>query len=137
MPFFNQQWADLLCCSVCTGKFDITRLPCSLICNHTICTPCLLSFRDGSVTKCPLDQTEQNLAVKLLPVNTSMLLLQQLDCKHSSTVQDRLRICVQIFRDESARRDYLVALETLENLANLVANAEGNLSYLVLGWLVG
>jgi hypothetical protein len=125
MPFFSQQWGELLKCAVCTGRFDLIRLPCSLICSHTICVACLASFRDGNVTKCPMDQTDQKLAIGLLPVNTAMLELLQLDHQHCPAVQDRLRICMKIFREESWRRDYLFGLEKLEKLAAVVISTEG------------
>lgn len=73
MPIQAPQWTEFLTCPVCVNEFDGTlRAPISLGCSHTVCRACLSNLHRK---QCPFDQTNINIEIESLPVNTALLQL--------------------------------------------------------------
>lgn len=73
MPIQAPQWTEYLSCPVCCNSFDDKqRSPISLSCGHSICKGCLSNLHRK---QCPFDQTNINIDIENLPINSALVQL--------------------------------------------------------------
>lgn len=84
MPIQAPQWTEFLSCPVCCNSFDDKlRQPISLSCGHSICKSCLYNLHRK---QCPFDQTNINVDIDHLPINSALLQLVSTEFKYDSEI---------------------------------------------------
>lgn len=88
MPIQAPQWTEFLSCPVCCNSFDDNlRRPISLSCGHSICKGCLSNLHRK---QCPFDQTNINIEIENLPINSALLQLVSSNFKCESEIDPKV-----------------------------------------------
>lgn len=88
MPIQAPQWTEFLSCPVCCNPFDDKlKKPISLSCGHSICKGCLTHLHRK---QCPFDQTNINIDIECLPINSALLQLVSNNFNCDSEIDNKI-----------------------------------------------